>query len=130
MLDILSKIVTGHGEMSDLDQLERIARTVQRASLCALGKTAPNPVLSTIKYYRDEYEAHILHKKCPAGVCRDLITYNILEDKCTGCGRCLRNCPSHAITGERRKLHVIDQALCIQCGICKENCHFDAIEVS
>ncbi|NLS77635.1 MAG: NADH-quinone oxidoreductase subunit NuoF [Chloroflexi bacterium] len=130
MLDILTKIVTGNGEMSDLDKLERIARTVQRASLCALGKTSPNPVLSTLRYYRDEYEAHILQKRCPAGVCRDLITYNILEAKCTGCGRCLRNCPRKAITGERRKLHVIDQALCIKCGICKENCVFDAIEVS
>ena len=102
MLEILNRIIAGQGEPQDLPLLQQVAETVETASLCALGKTAPNPVLSTLRYFRDEYEAHILDKKCPAGVCRDLIEYYIIEDKCNGCGRCLRGCPEKAITGERR----------------------------
>jgi NADH:ubiquinone oxidoreductase subunit F (NADH-binding)/Pyruvate/2-oxoacid:ferredoxin oxidoreductase delta subunit len=129
MLDILTRITQGKGEPSDIELLERVARTVQRASLCALGKSAPNPVLSTLRYFRDEYEAHIVDKKCPAGVCRDLIEYYIIAENCNGCGRCARVCPQKAITGERKQVHILDQSLCIQCGMCYESCRFQAIGI-
>jgi len=102
---------------------------VKDASLCGLGQTAPNPVLSTLRYFRDEYVAHIEDKKCPAGVCRALIEYTILEDACTGCGLCRRKCPQEAISGEKKKLHVIDQEKCIKCGVCFDVCKFDAVAV-
>lgn len=129
MLEILTRITEGEGEMADLDTLEAVARTVKNASLCGLGKSAPNPVLSTLEYFRDEYEAHIKDKTCPAGVCRALIEYYIIEDACTGCGLCMRKCPQEAISGEKKEPHVIDQELCITCGICHDVCRFDAVGV-
>jgi NADH:ubiquinone oxidoreductase subunit F (NADH-binding)/(2Fe-2S) ferredoxin len=129
MLEILTRITEGQGEMSDLDELDRLAQTVQTASLCGLGKSAPNPVISTLRYFRDEYVTHIKDKKCPAGVCKALIEYYIIEDKCPGCGLCRRKCPQEAISGEKKEAHVIDQALCIKCGICKDVCKFDAVGV-
>ncbi|MFH0882160.1 MAG: NADH-quinone oxidoreductase subunit NuoF [bacterium] len=126
--DLLSRITRGEGEISDLDKIDRLCHTMEVASLCALGKSAPFPVTSTIKYFRDEYEAHIIDRMCPAGVCKDLITYEI-NDKCTGCLVCLRHCPVDAITGEKKKLHVIDQDTCISCGICQSVCKFDAVDV-
>ncbi len=129
MLEILTRITEGEGEMADLDTLEAVARTVKNASLCGLGKSAPNPVLSTLEYFRDEYEAHIKDKTCPAGVCRALIEYYIIEEACTGCGLCMRKCPQEAISGEKKEPHVIDQELCITCGICHDVCRFDAVGV-
>jgi len=102
---------------------------VKEASLCQLGGSAPNPVLSTLKYFRDEYEAHIREKRCPAGVCKSLISYRILADACTGCGACVKPCPTAAITGDRKKTHTIDAEKCIRCGICFEVCKFHAVEV-
>jgi len=130
MLEIINDITKGTGTEEQLALLEETAETVSLTSLCALGKTASNPVLSTLKYFRDEYEAHIKEKRCPAGVCRDLITYSIDEKKCTGCGVCLKACPHSAISGEKKKVHVIEDAKCEKCGICKEKCKFDAISVS
>jgi len=129
MLAILHRITEGHGEMADLDRLEALGRTVQKTSLCGLGKTAPNPVLSTLRYFHDEYEAHIKDKACPAGVCRALIEYTINPAACTGCGLCMRQCPQEAISGERKEPHVIDQELCIKCGVCHDVCRFDAVRV-
>jgi NADH:ubiquinone oxidoreductase subunit F (NADH-binding)/Pyruvate/2-oxoacid:ferredoxin oxidoreductase delta subunit len=129
MLEILTRITEGQGEMADLETLEALAKTVQSASLCGLGKSAPNPVLSTLRYFRDEYEAHIVDHKCPAGVCRALIEYYIIEDLCTGCGLCRRKCPQEAISGEKKEPHVIDLELCIKCGICHDVCRFDAVGV-
>ena len=129
MLDILTRICEGDGEMSDLDLLEELAFTASNASLCELGKTAANPVMSTLEHFRDEYEAHIVDKRCPAGVCTNLIEYRILPEKCKGCSLCAKNCPTNAITGELRKPYVIDKSLCIKCGNCKSKCKFDAIAV-
>ena len=129
MLEILTRIARGEGKPEDIELLEELAKTVKDTSLCGLGQTAPNPVLTTIRYFRDEYEAHIKDKKCPARVCRDLITYTIDEEKCTGCMRCLKECPQKAIIGERKKPHRILQEKCIKCGICYENCKFGAIKV-
>jgi len=130
MHEIIDDITKGKGTMEKLDLLRETAETVATASLCGLGKTAPNPVLSTLQYFFDEYEAHINEKRCPAGVCRDLITYSIDAKKCKGCGMCLAACPHGAITGERREPHVIDPAKCHKCGICVDKCKFDAIVVS
>jgi NADH-quinone oxidoreductase subunit F len=129
MLAILTDITRGKGEPGDIELLEELATAVAENSLCALGGTAPNPVLTTIKYFRDEYEAHIRDKKCPAGVCRELITYVIDAETCTGCGRCKKACPQEAISGEKKKPHVIDLSKCIKCGVCYENCKFDAIRI-
>jgi NADH:ubiquinone oxidoreductase subunit F (NADH-binding)/(2Fe-2S) ferredoxin len=129
MLQILTRITEGEGEMSDLDTLEGLANIVQSGSLCGLGKSAPNPVLSTLRYFRDEYEAHILDKTCPAGVCKSLIEYYVIAENCTGCGLCRRKCPQQAISGERKEPHVIDLELCIKCGICRDVCRFDAVGV-
>ena len=128
MLKILEKIVKGQGEMSDLDKLEELALAVKDGSLCGLGKTAPNPVLSTLKYFRDEYIAHIRDKKCPAGVCKAMKTIVIDEEKCKGCTKCARNCPVSAIVGEVKQPHHIDQNKCIKCGNCVNACPFKAIE--
>ncbi len=128
LLEILQRITKGQGEESDIEQLQKLSQDIKAASLCGLGQTAPNPVLSTLNYFREEYEAHIRDKKCPAKVCRDLLTYTILEDVCTGCGLCRRACPSGAITGEKKKPHKLDQALCIKCGACFEVCKFKSVE--
>jgi len=129
MLEILTRITQGKGEKGDIELLEELSEVIKDTSLCALGQTAPNPVLTTIRYFRDEYEAHIKDKKCPAKVCRELITYAIDEEKCTGCMRCLKECPQQAIVGERKKPHQILQEKCIKCGICYESCRFDAVKV-
>jgi NADH:ubiquinone oxidoreductase subunit F (NADH-binding)/(2Fe-2S) ferredoxin len=128
MLEILTRITEGRGQPDDIEKLERLAQTVKMASLCGLGQAAPNPVLSTIKHFREEYEAHINEKRCPAGVCRNLVQYRILESACVGCGACRRNCPAECIAGEPKQLHVIDQARCIKCGRCLDVCKFDAVE--
>jgi MinD superfamily P-loop ATPase len=113
-----------------LDLLQETAETVSIASLCALGKTAPNPVLSTIKYFRSEYEAHIKDKRCPAGVCRELIAYRIDSEICKSCGACKKACPHGAISGSRETPYIIDQEVCEKCGICAESCKLGAIQVS
>ena len=122
MLIILNNICSGKGKEGDIEFLQETADVMQDASLCALGTTAANPVLSTIKYFRDEYEAHIREKRCPAGVCRELITYYILPEKCKACLICFRNCPTGAIIGKKDTVHVIDQAKCTKCGTCLEVC--------
>ncbi|WP_417087510.1 NADH-ubiquinone oxidoreductase-F iron-sulfur binding region domain-containing protein [Eubacterium maltosivorans] len=127
MLEILERICDGKGEEGDIERLEELAEGIKASALCGLGQTAPNPVLSTIKYFRDEYEAHIYEKRCPAGVCRNLLNYVIDEEKCKGCGICAKKCPGDAITGEKKKPHVIDAAKCVKCGACIEACPFNAI---
>jgi NADH-quinone oxidoreductase subunit F len=122
MLNILERITRGEGKAGDIDQLERLAQIVKSGSLCALGGTAPNPVLTTIRYFRDEYEAHINEKRCPALACTELIKYYILPDKCEGCGICLRYCPTEAIAGGKRMVHVINQSQCTRCGTCLDLC--------
>jgi NAD-dependent dihydropyrimidine dehydrogenase PreA subunit len=129
MLDILTDITEGRGTEQGLANLQELAEAVKQGSLCALGQTAPNPVLTTLRYFREEYEAHIREKRCPAGVCRALVKYEIVPDKCTGCAVCLRACPQEAISGKRREPHLIDQEKCIQCGACYEVCRFDAIVI-
>ena len=127
LLEILDKIIEGKGEMEDIDKLEELCNYIKSASLCGLGQTAPNPVLSTLRYFRHEYEAHIIDKKCPAGVCKKLLQYFIIEDKCIGCTACSRVCPTNAISGEVKKPHTIDNSKCIKCGACIEKCKFGAI---
>ncbi len=127
MYEILDSITKGTATMEDLDKLEELCMHVKTNSLCGLGQSAPNPILSTLKYFRDEYEAHILEKRCPAGVCKDLVNFYIDPDKCKGCTKCARNCPVNAITGDKKQPHVIDNAKCIKCGTCLENCSFGAI---
>jgi NADH:ubiquinone oxidoreductase subunit F (NADH-binding)/(2Fe-2S) ferredoxin/NAD-dependent dihydropyrimidine dehydrogenase PreA subunit len=129
MLEILNRISSGEAYAGDLDTLEHLAKTVQTASLCGLGKSAPNPVLSTLRYFREEYEQHINEKFCPAGVCRELIAYQVIEEKCKGCGLCIKACPRDAMSGSLKQPHEIDQVQCIQCGACFEACRLDAIEV-
>ncbi|MGD8818445.1 MAG: NADH-ubiquinone oxidoreductase-F iron-sulfur binding region domain-containing protein, partial [Acidobacteriota bacterium] len=130
MLDMLTRICDGGGEDGDLETLEELAKMVKVSSLCGLGQTAPNPVLSTLRYFRDEYEAHVYEKRCPAKICRGLITYSVDEEVCTGCMVCARNCPADAITGEKQKVHVIDPELCTRCGMCLQVCKFDGIKVA
>ncbi len=127
MLEILDKITRGEGSMEDIDNLETLARTISSSALCALGQTAPNPILATLKFFRDEYEAHIVDKTCPAHVCKKLLRYEIDPEKCKGCTACARNCPVEAIEGAVREPHKIDPAKCIKCGTCIEKCRFGAI---
>jgi NADH:ubiquinone oxidoreductase subunit F (NADH-binding)/Pyruvate/2-oxoacid:ferredoxin oxidoreductase delta subunit/(2Fe-2S) ferredoxin len=127
MLEILDRITRGKGREGDIELLEELARYIRAASLCGLGMTAPNPVLSTLRYFRHEYEAHIREKRCPAAVCRELITYTIREEICKGCGACKRVCPADAIRGTRKTPHKIDQSLCVKCGTCFDACKFQSI---
>lgn len=127
MLEILEKVTEGNGETEDLEKLERLAKTIQKASVCGLGQTAPNPVLSTMKYFRDEYITHIRDKKCPAKECKALRAIEIDPEKCRGCGICKKNCPVNAITGEVKQPHKIDEDVCIKCGTCISKCPFKAI---
>jgi NADH:ubiquinone oxidoreductase subunit F (NADH-binding)/(2Fe-2S) ferredoxin/NAD-dependent dihydropyrimidine dehydrogenase PreA subunit len=129
MKNILENIVQGKGEEQDIELLEKLGRLIKETALCGLGNTAPNPVLTTIRYFRDEYLAHIRDKRCPAGVCKALIQYFILPDKCVGCMACAKSCPVNCISGERKKLHVIDQDICIKCGMCYSVCNYDAVRV-
>ncbi len=127
LVNILEKITNGDGELSDLEKLEKLGESIKRSALCGLGQTAPNPVLSTLKYFRDEYLAHIIDKRCPAAVCRELVVYRIIPDKCTGCQSCVKVCPTGAITGPRSEPHNLDESKCIKCRACYEICRFDAI---
>ena len=128
LLELLNKITDGKGTMEDLDKITELAEFIKSNSLCGLGQTAPNPVLSTLRYFRDEYVEHIVNKRCPAGVCKALLNYKIDPVKCKGCTLCARNCPVGAISGAVRQPHVIDTQKCIKCGVCREKCKFDAIE--
>jgi NADH-quinone oxidoreductase subunit F len=128
MFEIVDNICSGNGSKGDVEHLEELARAIQLGSLCALGQSAPNPVLSTIKYFRDEYNVHIEQKKCPAGVCKALTTFIIDPEKCTGCMRCASECPVTCISGEKKKAHTIDQSKCIKCGTCYDVCRFDAVK--
>ena len=127
LYELLDKITKGKATMDDLDKLEKLCYHIKENALCGLGQTAPNPVLSTLKYFRDEYIAHIVDKKCPAGICKALLTVQILPDKCKGCTICARNCPTGAITGKVKEPHVIDPDKCVKCGVCIEKCRFGAI---
>ena len=130
MLEILTRITQGEGQEGDIEKLEELSYQIKESSLCGLGQTAPNPVLTTIKYFRHEYEAHIRDKKCPAKNCTQLLTYTIIPEMCTGCTVCAKNCPTNAISGERKGIHLIDQDACIKCGACYSKCKFDAIALS
>lgn len=127
MLEILQRITEGKGEDGDIEKLETLAKNIKNSALCGLGQTAPNPVLSTLRYFRDEYEAHIKEKRCPAGVCKALLNYTIQEDKCKGCGICAKNCPSSAISGQPKSPYKIDSSKCVKCGVCMQKCPFKAI---
>ncbi len=129
MLEILTRITEGNGKIEDIDLLIDLSNKIKNSSLCGLGQTAPNPVLTTIKYFREEYEAHIIDKKCPAKKCSALITYRVVEDKCIGCTLCARNCPTNTIDGNKKEVHFINQEGCIKCGLCFSSCKFDAIEI-
>jgi len=122
MLYILNDITSGKGKQGDIELLEELSEVLQAASMCALGQSAPNPVMSTIRHFRDEYEAHIREKRCPARVCKELIKYRIDQEKCEGCGLCMKNCPGEAITETGKKQFVIDDTKCIKCGACLTAC--------
>ncbi len=127
MLEILDRIIEGKGVDGDIEKLETLANTIKSSALCGLGQTAPNPVLSTLRYFRDEYEAHIYEKRCPAGVCKGLAKFTIMEDKCKGCGICAKQCPVSAISGKPKTPYTIAHDKCIKCGLCMEKCPFGAI---
>ncbi len=129
LYEVLDKITKGKGTLEDLDRLENLSNVIKDTSLCGLGQTSPNPVLATLKNFREEYEAHVIDKKCPAGVCKDLMTYSIIAEDCVGCTACARACPVGCISGERKEPHTIDTSLCIKCGACLEKCKFNAVIV-
>ena len=129
MLEILERIVAGQGEMSDIDELQELGNMIKSMALCGLGKSAPLPVLSTIREFRDEYEEHIRDKRCRAKVCQALRRFIINPEFCKGCGKCAKNCPVGAITGVRKECYHIDPNICIKCGACKDNCAFDAVYI-
>jgi NADH:ubiquinone oxidoreductase subunit F (NADH-binding)/ferredoxin len=129
MLEILERITEGTGELSDLETLKELAPMIKDASLCGLGQTCPNPVLTTLNHFLDEYRAHIEEKRCPAGICKALIRYQIDPETCTGCGICRKACPQAAISGKAKEAHTLDQSLCIKCGMCYNECKFDAIKI-
>ncbi|MBE0677954.1 MAG: 4Fe-4S binding protein, partial [Bacteroidales bacterium] len=128
--ELLTHITKGNGTMADLDRLKNMCNVIKDTSLCGLGQTSPNPVLSTMANFMDEYVAHVTEKRCPAGSCRDLMKYSIIVDKCVGCTACARGCPVNAITGERKGPHFIDQEKCIKCGACFEKCKFGAVLIN
>jgi NAD-dependent dihydropyrimidine dehydrogenase PreA subunit len=127
LLEILDRITRGEGKEDDMELLEKLSNGIKSASLCGLGQTAPNPVLSTLKYFREEYKAHIRDKKCPAMVCKELLTYSINEEVCKGCGACLKACPAGAISGAKKKPHKINADICIRCGACFDVCKFKSV---
>ena len=129
MLEILTRITEGKGEMADLDKLQELATVIKDSALCGLGQTSPNPVLSTLANFRDEYVEHVRAHKCRAKKCKALLTYTIDPQRCKGCSACLKSCPAQAIMGESRKPHVINPYVCIRCGMCISRCHFGAISV-
>jgi len=125
----LERICEGQGKEGDIELLEELAHAIKDASLCGLGQSLPNPVLSALAHFRDEYEAHIREKRCPAGVCKALITFSIDAEKCKGCRVCAKNCPQEAISGQAKEPHEIDQDKCIKCGVCADVCKFDAVVI-
>jgi len=127
MLEILTRITEGKGVMQDIERLEDLATNIIKGSLCGLGQTAPNPVLTTLRYFKHEYIAHIQEKRCPAGACTALLKYEIIPEKCVGCTACARKCPVNCISGSVKQPHVIDQDKCIKCGACYKTCKFNAI---
>jgi Na+-translocating ferredoxin:NAD+ oxidoreductase RNF subunit RnfB len=129
MLEILERITAGEGEEGDIERLESMALNIKRTSLCGLGQTAPNPVLTTIRYFREEYREHIDDRRCPALACEALIAYVVDPEACTGCTLCAKKCPVDAATGTKKAPHIIDQALCIRCDACRAACKFDAVKV-
>ena len=129
MLDILEDICAGNGTEADMTLLEDLSVAILKGSLCGLGQTAPNPVLSTLRYFKEEYESHIRNHQCRAGICKPLFHYEIDPELCNGCGKCARNCATGAITGAKKEVHWIDQAECTKCGICYQNCKYQAIAI-
>ena len=127
MYEILTKITEGKGEPADIDRLEVLAKNIKNAALCGLGQTAPNPIISTLRYFRDEYIAHVVDKRCPAGVCKSIIKFKIDTETCKRCSICKKNCPVGAISGDKKTSFVIDQEKCIKCGICATKCPFNSI---
>ena len=130
LYEMLETITKGKGTMEDLDKMQNLCNVIKDTSLCGLGQTSPNPVLSTMNNFYNEYLAHVVDHKCPSSQCKDLLRYEVIEENCVGCTACARNCPVNCISGERKQVHYIDQALCIKCGACYEKCKFDAIAVN
>jgi ferredoxin len=130
LFELLEKITQGNGNMDDIDKLRNLSNVIKDTSLCGLGQSSPNPVLSTVENFYDEYLEHVISKKCRSAVCKALMQYLIIPDKCIGCTLCARNCPVNAISGERKQVHLIDQEKCIKCGACLEKCKFNAIYIN